>query len=186
MPKRVSLKGKGADIFFGDYTADSNPATSLARPEAEPTDATSQTLPAGVPRAQRPDRRVRSAPMANKPADEPTPPSTTQPPDRVAAKSPSRLTGQSTIQSASRPAGRPVDRAVDKVVDRPKSFYITERIDERLDEAVRYFQMHHRIRKVDRSTVLTTMLSEDGLWTEDALDQLVDRLMRQLTSRLTR
>jgi hypothetical protein len=34
MPKRVSLKGKGADLFFGDY-----PATAAADPSPSTTDA---------------------------------------------------------------------------------------------------------------------------------------------------
>ena len=35
-PGRVSLKGKGADIFFGDYTP---PGLGMPRPEAEPAPA---------------------------------------------------------------------------------------------------------------------------------------------------
>jgi len=71
------------------------------------------------------------------------------------------------------------------VVDRPKAFYITKRLDRRLDEAVRYYQEKHAIRKVDRSTVVNALLDTDTNWTEEALDLLVDRVLSQLTSRLT-
>ncbi|HLZ28547.1 MAG TPA: hypothetical protein VKV73_14635 [Chloroflexota bacterium] len=107
---------------------------------------------------------------------------------RAAAQepAPTQATNQSSSPSVSRPLSRPIDRLGDRIVDRPKAFYITERLDQRLDEAVRYFQLHHGLRKVDRSTLVNALLGDDALWTDTALDQLTDRLIRQLTSRLTR
>ncbi len=92
-------------------------------------------------------------------------------------KSATQLTNRQTNQSTSQPTG--------KVVDRPKAFYITEWLDRRLDEAVRYFQERHGIRKVDRSIIVNAMLDNDGQWSDDALDKLVSRVIKQLTSRLT-
>lgn len=86
-------------------------------------------------------------------------------------------TDRSTSQSTALPPGR--------IVARPKAFYITERLDARLDEAVRYLQTQHAIRKVDRSTIINSLLDQDEYWSQDALDALVDRVLSQLTSRLT-
>jgi len=71
------------------------------------------------------------------------------------------------------------------VVERPKAFYITKQLDRRLDEAVRYYQEKHGITKVDRSALVNAILDNDAKWTEEALDLLVDRVLSQLTSRLT-
>ena len=70
-------------------------------------------------------------------------------------------------------------------MEKPRAFYITERLDRRLDEAVRYFKEEHGIKKVDRSVVVTAMLDTEARFSQDALDQLVDRVIEQLTSRLT-
>lgn len=70
-------------------------------------------------------------------------------------------------------------------MDKPRGFYITERLNQRIDEAVRYFQVKHGIKKVDRSIVVTALLDNAAYWTEEALDLLVDRVINQLTHRLT-
>ena len=89
MPKRVSVKGKGADLFFGDYDpvggaaqpTESIPANGLSReqlPEAPPT----ATAPASVapvdPVTETPTKGSRTKPAsarasgaASEPADEP-------------------------------------------------------------------------------------------------------------------
>jgi hypothetical protein len=157
--KRVSLKGKGADIFFGDYTP---PADEQDVPQ-EDTAATS--------------------------------PKTEEPTNGSASRSTSKSTGKSTIQSAnqstkksttkpSRPPD-PVTQGSSRIVDRPKAFYITERLDRRLDEAVQYFQRTHGIKKVDRSILINAILDNDAQWSDKSLDSLVDRVISQLTSRLT-
>jgi hypothetical protein len=84
-----------------------------------------------------------------------------------------RLTGQSTVGSSY------------VTVDRPKAFYITKRLNQRLDQAVRYYQDVHGIKRVDRSAVVNAMLENEANWTDQSLDQLVDRVMGLLTSRLT-
>jgi hypothetical protein len=93
-------------------------------------------------------------------------------------------TGQSTSQSTNRPIGQPTNRPVAKIVDRPKAFYITEDVDENLDKAVNYLQKKHGIKKVDRSVIVNALLDNDTLWTDEALDQLVERVVSQLTNRL--
>jgi hypothetical protein len=96
------------------------------------------------------------------------------------AKSTSQSTRQSTNQSINQPTNRPFT----KIVDRPKAFYITEGLDENLDKAVNYLQKKHGIKKVDRSVVVNALLDNDTLWTDEALDQLVERVVSQLTNRL--
>jgi hypothetical protein len=91
---------------------------------------------------------------------------------------------QSTSQSTNQSINQPIRRPVSKIVDRPKAFYITEGLDEKLDKAVTYLQKKHGIKKVDRSVVVNALLDNDTLWTDEALDQLVDRVVSQLTSRL--
>ncbi len=70
-------------------------------------------------------------------------------------------------------------------MEKPRAFYITERLNQRLDEAVRYYQEKHNLKKVDRSVIVTALLDNEANWTEDALELLVDRVISQLTSRLT-
>jgi hypothetical protein len=96
------------------------------------------------------------------------------------AKSTSQSTSQSTNQLINQPTSRPFT----KIVDRPKAFYITEGLDENLDKAVNYLQKKHGIKKVDRSVVVNALLDNDTLWTDEALDQLVERVVSQLTNRL--
>jgi len=48
--KRVSLKGKGADLFFGDYTPESQPADDAPPPSAPTPEATNDFAAATIPR----------------------------------------------------------------------------------------------------------------------------------------
>jgi hypothetical protein len=96
----------------------------------------------------------------------------------------SKLTSQSTRQSTNQLINQPTNRPFTKVVGRPKAFYITERLDDSLDKAVDYLQKKYGIKKVDRSVVVNALLDNDALWTDEALDQLVERVVGQLTSRL--
>ena len=114
--------------------------------------------------------------------------------DPVSSQSPNQQTPQSTTQSARQSVSQSTDQQASrsaflsetKTVDRPKSFYITLRLDRRLDEAVRYFQEAHGIKKVDRSILVNAMLDNDGNWTGEALDFLVERILQLLTNKLIR
>ena len=114
--------------------------------------------------------------------------------DPVSSQSPNQQTPQSTTQSARQSVSQSTDKQASrsaflsetKTVDRPKSFYITLRLDRRLDEAVRYFQEAHGIKKVDRSILVNAMLDNDGNWTGEALDFLVERILQLLTNKLIR
>ena len=124
------------------------------------------------------------------------------PPKRVEPEKTPRSTGedqqppkepQSNQQPINQPANqlvdqstnRPTDRLTNKVVDRPKAFYITQSLDRRLDEAVRYLHERHGIKRVDRSAIVNAILDNQAQWTLESLDLLVDRVISQLTSRLT-
>jgi hypothetical protein len=96
----------------------------------------------------------------------------------------SQSTPQSTGQSTSQLISQPMSQPFTKIVDRPKGFYITEALDEKLDKAVTYLQKKHGIKKVDRSVIVNALLDNETLWTDKALDQLVERVVSQLTSRL--
>jgi hypothetical protein len=96
----------------------------------------------------------------------------------------SKLANQSTRQSTNQLISQPTNRPFTKIVDRPKAFYITESLDENLDKAVNYLRKKHGIKKVDRSVVVNALLDNDTLWTNEALDQLVERVVSQLTNRL--
>ncbi len=99
-----------------------------------------------------------------------------------------RSTTQSTHQSTKRLTKRSIYQSIDagnKILDKPKAFYITHRLNQHIDKAVRYFQEEHNIKKVDRSVVITAILDNEAYWTEEALDLLVDRVISQLTHRLT-
>jgi len=95
-----------------------------------------------------------------------------------------KSTRQSTGQSTNRSISQPTHRPITKIVDRPKAFYITEGLDDNLDKAVNYLQKKHGIKKVDRSVIVNALLDNDTLWTDQALDQLVERVVSQLTNRL--
>ncbi|SRR6266568_7213808 len=101
-------------------------------------------------------------------------------------QSASQPTSQSVRQSTDQQAGQSTPLSDNKTVDRPKSFYITNRLDKRLDEAVDYIQEVHGIKKVDRSILVNAMLDHDAIWTGEALDLLVDRILRLLTNKMIR
>ncbi len=119
------------------------------------------------------------------PPDQSTSQSTDRPNKNHTPKATVKKTSQSVGQSTSRSVSRPNYPGYSKTVDRPKAFYITERLDRKLDEAVRYLQDTHGIKKVDRSTIINALLDNDAYWTDKSLDLLVDRVISQLTSRLT-
>src|SRR3954452_14351817 len=95
------------------------------------------------------------------------------------------ITKRRVDQPSSQSTSRPTKRLSSRVMERPKAFYITERLDRKIDEAVRYFQDVHGIKKVDRSIVVSAILDNEDLWSGKSLDRLVDRVMSELTSRLT-
>ncbi len=104
---------------------------------------------------------------------------------------------QSTEQSINQSTDQSINRLTEqltnrfnrtnsiKVMDKPRGFYITEQLNKQIDEAVRYYQEKHNLKKVDRSIVVTALLDNEANWTEVALDLLLDRILNQLTSRLT-
>lgn len=73
MPKRVSLKGRGADIFFGDYTPPEspNPAGQAPQPPAPaPNDAAAQPISdAGVHARTRAPKRASTLQCSAPPSD---------------------------------------------------------------------------------------------------------------------
>ncbi len=124
--------------------------------------------------------------LEKKPKKQATPP-------QVQQSSPNQSTEQSISQSTDQSINRLTDRLANrfthptsiKVMDKPRGFYITEQLNKRIDEAVRYYQETHNLKKVDRSIVVTALLDNEVNWTEEALDLLLDRILSQLTSRLT-
>jgi len=109
------------------------------------------------------------------------------PPQTTASKMVNQSIVQSTDQSIDQSTTQQnySSNSSNAIVDRPKAFYITKRLDRNLENAVRYLQVVHGINKVDRSTVVNAFLDNDDNWTPHSLDQLIDRVIRQLTSRLT-
>lgn len=85
-------------------------------------------------------------------------------------------TNQSTKQSTHQLTGR--------VVSRPVGFYIPEAINKKIDDAVQYYLEKHRM-KFDRSAVVSAILGDPNVWTDEALDRLAGRVTDQLTNRLT-
>jgi len=118
-----------------------------------------------------------SVPQASGSGQQPVDPST----HRVSSQS----TGRPTNRSRQWPTSDTIDQPSGRVVSRPKAFYITTRLDERIDRAVRYFQEEHGITKADRSTVLNVLLDREEFFRDESLDELVARVIGQLTSRLT-
>lgn len=82
MPKRVSLKGKGADLFFGDYPA--APGDEAASPPIEAPESLDAATMAVVPRLPSP---MSPSPPADEPPDAPTrkPPRSRRPAIRSAS-----------------------------------------------------------------------------------------------------
>src|SRR4051794_21233308 len=106
-------------------------------------------------------------------------------PIEIPKYTPKEITKRRVDQPDNQSTSRPTKKSSSRVMERPKAFYITERLDRKIDEAVRRFQDIHGIKKVDRSVVVTAMLDNEDLWTDKSLDRLFDRVMRELTSRLT-
>jgi hypothetical protein len=127
-------------------------------------------------------------PLESKPETPSTPLPVKSNASRKKSKGKSKSVHQSTSQSTNQPTSQlinqPTSRSISQIVDRPKAFYITESLDEKLDQAVTYLQKKHGIKKVDRSVIVNALLDNDTLWTNEALDQLVERVVSQLTSRL--
>jgi hypothetical protein len=124
------------------------------------------------------EKKQKKQPLPSSVQPVPSSHSSSQPIDQSARRLTSPSTNQSTKQLSA--------NSDERTVGRPKSFYVTVRLDKRLDEAVRYFQEVHGIRKVDRSIIVNAMLDTDAQWTEEALDRLVERVMRLLTKKLMR
>jgi hypothetical protein len=119
-----------------------------------------------------------------KQSSEKPPKSTPQKPvNRPTNQSTDRLTNQSTSRSTSQSITSPP--VGNRILEKPKAFYITERLNKRLDDAVRYYQERHNMKKVDRSVIVTALLDNEANWTEETLELMLDRVMSQLTSRLT-
>jgi len=112
------------------------------------------------------------------PAPHPTPQPTSYP---STEQSINPSTNRSIDQSTHQGAGAPMN----KVMEKPRGFYITERLNQRIDETVRYYQEKHHLRKVDRSIVVTALLDNEANWTEETLDLLLDKVISELTRRLT-
>jgi hypothetical protein len=127
-------------------------------------------------------------PLESKPEAPSTPLPAKSKVSRQKSKSKSHPAHQSTSQSTNQPTSQltnqSTSRPLSHIVDRPKAFYITEGLDEKLDLAVTYLQKKHGIKKVDRSVIVNALLDNDTLWTNEALDQLVESVVSQLTSRL--
>jgi hypothetical protein len=74
----------------------------------------------------------------------------------------------------------------DRILERPRGFYISRRLDRQLDRAVMYLKEQHGLQKVDRSVLVTALLDRDELWTEAALDRLVEQVTAEVTERKMR
>jgi hypothetical protein len=90
-----------------------------------------------------------------------------------------KVTNQSTDQLVDQSTGQ----LIGKVLDKPVAFYIPEIINKKIDEAVRYYQKKYG-KKIDRSAVVSAFLGDPDSWTNEALDNLADKVIEQLTSRL--
>jgi hypothetical protein len=104
--------------------------------------------------------------------------------ESVLGQSTDQSINQSTEQSINQLPSHATIQSSTKILEKPRGFYITDRLDKRLDEAVRYFKEQHGIKKADRSTIVNAVLDNDALWTEDALDRMVEQVITQLTKRL--
>lgn len=96
--------------------------------------------------------------------------------------------GQSTDKSLDQLTDRSTNRSTDQLtgppVDRPVAFYIPQSIHKKIDEAVLYYQGKYS-KKIDRSAVVSALLCNPKIWTHESLDQLVEKVINQLTNRLT-
>jgi hypothetical protein len=110
-------------------------------------------------------------------------------PSSVQPTPPHQSIAQSTNPSIDQSMNQSIDQSTsktsNKVMEKPRGFYITEQVNQRIDEAVRYYQEKHHLNKVDRSIVVTVLLENEAIWTEEALDGVLNRVIGQLTKRLT-
>ena len=85
-------------------------------------------------------------------------------------------------------SGGVVDRPVDqtkRLVLVKTAFYLSEETSDNIDEAVAFLKKKYRIKKMDRSTFLSALLDNPDVWTKPSLDNLVNRVVKYLTSRAT-
>jgi hypothetical protein len=178
MPKRVSIKGRGADLFFGDYEPE--PATALPADAAAQEEPAEETGPAPVLSIAGRTREAAS------PLQRPTRPSTR----RSTAQSTDRSTNQSidqlTEQSIAQATEPPFDSS--PILGKPKGFYITEQQDEDLNTAVVKLTARLKGRgthKVDRSTVVRLLLEVSDVTDDRSINRLANRLVNRLVNQLT-
>ena len=91
-------------------------------------------------------------------------------------------------QSDGSQSGGVVDRPVDqtkRLVLVKTAFYLSEETSDNIDEAVAFLKKKYRIKKMDRSTFLSALLDNPDVWTKPSLDNLVNRVVKYLTSRAT-
>jgi hypothetical protein len=180
MAKRVSLKGRGADLFFEGYTPDQSPADSLDQPAVQP-----------LPTPLDAERRARVAKARPPRTEHPVPPTRT---DQSSTPSTSRSTDQSVDSSIDQLTDRsinpspsiPFDRS--PVLGKPKGFYITEQQDQDLNAAVTKLAAAMKgrsVQKIDRSTVVRLLLEDSGITTDDTINRLAARLVNRLVNQLT-
>ena len=101
-----------------------------------------------------------------------------QPTNQSASQSVSQLANQLVSSSVSKPANQLVNSPIGM-----KCFYIIGELSDRIDQAVEYFKTEKKLKNVDRSIVLTALLSKDNQWSSEALDQLTEKVLEALTTR---
>jgi|GEM_PF-6536100 len=104
--------------------------------------------------------------------------------DKAVNSSTNQQVNQSTDPSIDQSTNQSTKQLTGPVVDRPVAFYLPKIVDKKIDEAVLYYQENHR-RKIDRSAVVSALLGDPNMWTHEALDTLADKVIDQLTSRVT-
>jgi hypothetical protein len=178
MPKRVSIKGRGADLFFGDY--EPGPATTPSNGAEPPEDVADEGEPVPVRSIANHTREAPAAPQ--RPARPSTSRSTAQSTDRSTNQSIDQLTDPSIAQ-ATEP---PFDSS--PILGKPKGFYITEQQDEDLNTAVVKLTARLKGRgthKVDRSTVVRLLLEVSNVTDDRSINRLANRLVNRLVNQLT-
>jgi len=178
MPKRVSIKGRGADLFFGDYEPEL--ATAVPNDGDPPEEPADEPGPAPVLAIADHTRPVPAAPQ--RPARPSTRRSTAQSTDRSTNQSIDQLTDPSIAQ----PAEPPFDSS--PILGKPKGFYITEQQDEDLNTAVVKLTARLKGRgthKVDRSTVVRLLLEVNDVTDDRSINRLANRLVNRLVNQLT-
>jgi hypothetical protein len=107
-----------------------------------------------------------------------------QPTEKSSSQLPDRSVKQPTDQSVDRSTSQSTNQLTGPSVNRPVAFYIPRVIHKKIDEAVLYYQEKYS-KKIDRSAVVSALLGNPEIWTHTSLDQLVEKVINQLTSRLT-